>query len=272
MISVISLNWNTTDLIINLFNSIMKLSKDKKEIIIVDNGSQQDEFDRLLKYFYNYSDVLNVEGQRNEYFFEIENNKKTTKLKLIQLPENIGFAAGNNYALQYLNNNTSYVYFINSDILISESNWDEKFEDIFLDKRVGVVGCAYHPLKWDRLGNFHIQPIPTNPVISETVQGAFFGISKRVIDETISVDDHLFDENFKFAHYEETDLQIRIIKRGYKTYWVPINHQHFHNQSATKKNGYNLCEDIKNINDFKNNSQRNKQLLIKKHNEYFQNK
>ena len=74
------------------------------------------------------------------------------------------------------------------------------------------------------------------------------------------------------AHYEETDLQIRIMKKGYKVVWTPIKHIHDHARSATKSNGYNLNENIKNQAEFNTHSNRNKQNLFNKHKDWFENK
>jgi len=54
--------------------------------------------------------------------------------------------------------------------------------------------------------------------------------------------------------------------------WFPLEHEHLHNSSATKKNGYNLCDEIKNINEFKANTEKNKQLLRLKHKDFFESK
>jgi hypothetical protein len=51
-----------------------------------------------------------------------------------------------------------------------------------------------------------------------------------------------------------------------------LKHEHLHNQSSTKKNGYKLSEEIKNINDFKANSEKNRLLLIQKHSDFFNSK
>jgi GT2 family glycosyltransferase len=131
---------------------------------------------------------------------------------------------------------------------------------------------AYHPLKWSKDGKFQIQKISNVPVESESVQGAFFSIPFEILQTIKSKDGFWFDENFKFAHYEETDLCFRVIDLGYKCYWFPLLHKHLHDSSATKKNGYNLSDEIKNIDDFKKNSEKNRQLLYNKHLIFFRTK
>jgi hypothetical protein len=132
---------------------------------------------------------------------------------------------------------------------------------------VGVVGCAYHPLVWDKNGCFRTLPKPNQPVESESVQGAFFGIKKAVLDKVGG-----FDENFKFAHYEETDLCFRVMKLGLKCIWFPLEHEHDFTKSATIMHGYKLCDEIQNKNEFRVNSEKNRKLLLEKHKEFFNKK
>lgn len=242
MISIIVLNWNTSEMTIRLYNSIKKNTCQDFNFYVLDNGSKNEEYQKLFTLF-----------NENEF---VRRNEK-----------NVGFAAGNNQICKIIKNyNHGHVFFINSDIIIKEKYWDLKMVEM-LDQNqfnVGIVGCAYHPLKWDDRGNFHIQPLVNYPVESESVQGAFFGIHKNLFDELMR-EDFIFDEEFKYAHYEETDLCFRIRKMGYKIYWLPVEHVHDHHNSATKRNGYNLNDEIKNQADFKANSERNKQLLVKKH-------
>lgn len=240
---MIILNWNTTDILYELYDSIRRLTFIvDNQVIIYDNGSRKEEFDKFQKFKFQEKNFILT---RNE--------------------TNIGFSAGNNVASGYVNENALAVFFINSDILIKEEDWDLKFMTAFTDEKVGIVGCAYHPLKWDKNGNFHIQQIPKEPVESESVQGAFFAIRGELFRKLLKQDGYIFDENFKYAHYEETDLCFRVRKMGYKIMWIPVNHEHRHNQSSTKQNGYCLNDEIKNIDDFRKNSERNKQLLVKKH-------
>jgi len=264
--SIITLNWNTTKLLIGLYESLLKNTKEKFEFIIVDNGSKKDELKLLLSYF---NQELNTNAQTVAFFDEKEN-----RIIIHRERENRGFAAGNNEAISYAEG--SVISFINSDIVVDEKDWDQKVFDI-LGEDVGCVGCAYHPLKWDKNANFHIQPVPSESVDSETVQGAFFSVTERALDDikimpkkmSMYFQKWFDDDNFPMAHYEETDLQLRMMQKGYKIKWIPIKHQHLHNRSATKSNGYHLNDDIKDMNDFKRNSNNNKMNLLKKHQWFF---
>jgi len=228
-----------------MYESAKKLAKDKFNTIIVDNGSTKEEYEKLLKY--NFEDT-----------------------KIVRSENNLGFAAGNNLALENICSDC-YIVFINSDIIISEQNWDEKYKETLDIDNVGVVGCAYHPLYWSRDGRFKILPLSDSIVESESVQGAFFGIKKVLLDVMKDNDGCYFDENFRFAHYEETDLCFRIMKFA-KCMWMPLKHIHDHHHSSTKKNGFKLNSEIQNEQQFKANSERNRQLLLRKHAEWFASK
>jgi len=240
VISLISLNWNTTDMLIRLYESAIKNTLNEFQLVVLDNGSNDLEYQKLYEYF------------------------KPKKLVIvIRLEKNIGFAAGNNCALKHANG--TEIIFINSDIIIEEEKWDEKFSKVLNSDNVGIAGCAYHPLIWTKSGDFKIQPLATEPVESQSVQGAFFGMHGLIIQKIVLQDKFLFDENFKFAQYEETDLCFRIRKMGLKVIWFPLKHVHDYNHSGTKTNNYQLSDEIRNYEDFKNNVQRNKALFIEKH-------
>lgn len=248
MNTIIVLNWNTTDLLIGMFESACKTASQQFKTIIVDNGSTQEEYIKLLSYFAQCKDLVVIK----------------------KLAKNVGFAAGNNIGISLVRDK-DLVFFINSDIVIEEENWDLKFKQLF-QENIGVIGCAYHPLLWNRDGRFQIQAKTTYPVESESVQGAFFSIPFNLLLEVQKRDGFWFDENFKFAHYEETDLQFRIMKMGHKCIWFPLSHQHLHSKSATKSNGYKLSDEIQNEQQFKANSEKNRQLLYNKHIDFFRNK
>lgn len=242
MISIVVLNWNTTKMLVRLYETIKKFTSSDYEVIVLDNGSRIEELKAL-----------------NEYF------KSEQKVKIIEEPKNLGFAAGNNKALLFVSRESDFIVFINSDIYIQEDKWDEKFKECFKDHSVAICGAAYHPLSWDKNGNFHIQPLASHPVESESVQGAFFALRYNI---ALEIGLPIFDEAFKFAQYEETDLCFRVRKLGYKVMWIPVSHIHDHNNSSTKKNGYHLSDEIKNIDDFKKNAENNKKLLLKKHGDF----
>ena len=253
MMYVLSLNWNTTDSILRLYKSLQENSSNEFVFVIVDNGSCTQEFHHLMNFFQNKDNVF---IKREEI--------------------NLGFACGNNRGIEIIkkmiNNNNDdnpYLFFINSDIIINEKNWDKKVISELDKNNVGIVGCTYHPLKWDKFGKFYIQQKTEQSVESETVQGSLFTIKYTVLEIEYEKNKTYFDENFKFAHYEETDLQLRIMKLGFKCIWLDIDHIHDHNHSATKKNNFKLSDEIQNESDFKKNSEKNRQLLFSKHKDFF---
>jgi len=274
MNGIIVLNWNTTDLLIGMYNSARSNSQNPFHFVIIDNGSREEEVDKLFGYFKKLHNEQVGEKHNNSNFvkdlYEYKNKDFIVTIK--KLPKNIGFAAGNNVGLKLLDSKITNVIFINSDILIEEKFWDSKFDVLLSGLNVGIIGPAYHPLRWNKDGRFQIQAKTTEPVESESVQGAFFGIRYSVLDTVIKKDGFVFDENFKFAHYEETDLCFRIMNLGYKCLWFPCAHQHLHNSSGTKKNGYKLSDEIQCEADFKMNSERNRQLLMRKHDTFFKGK
>ena len=268
MNSLIVLNWNTSDLLIGMYESAYRNANEPLKTIIVDNGSTDKEFVKLQEYFGKNCKESRIDVSKDIFFvYRMSDHDVIIK----KLETNIGFAAGNNVGLKFIDEDKN-VFFINSDIVIDENDWDLKFEKMFENKKVGIVGCAYHPLVWSKDGRFKIQPMSQVPVQSESVQGAFFAIPVEMLKRVKARDNCYFDENFKYAHYEETDLCFRVMGFDLECWWVPCKHLHLHDKSATKSNGYRLNDEIKNINDFKANSEKNRLLLFKKHQCFFEAK
>jgi len=247
MIYLLTLNWDTSDMLIRMYKSAIELAEKEFNFIIVDNGSIKDEYDKIVNYDFKNCTIL-----RND--------------------KNLGFAAGNNIGLQQIQEKDCSIVFINSDIIIKERHWDLKFQDMLDQPNVGVVGCAYHVLSWDKTGHFKINQQITETSESEGVQGAFFGVKKCNLDKIFQKDLYWFDENFKYAQYEEIDLQWRVQYLGLKCLWTPIDHSHDHHHSATKAHRYRICDEIQNEKQFKENAEKNRQLLLKKHKIFFNSK
>lgn len=96
-ICAVILNYNTYEDAICCAESILKSDYTNYEIIIVENGSKNDSYEKL-----------------NEVF------KNNSKIHLIKSEVNLGFAKGNNLGIDYARQelNADYVFVTNSDIVV----------------------------------------------------------------------------------------------------------------------------------------------------------
>ncbi|MFZ8805841.1 MAG: glycosyltransferase family 2 protein [Candidatus Calescibacterium sp.] len=165
----------------------------------------------------------------------------TTKYPIvfIQSGDNLGFAGGNNLGIKYAlaKNDFDYIWFLNNDTVI-ESGALEKMVD-FIDKNtsVGAVGslslfysnpdivqacCGTTTFRFIS----DLSPLFQNKRKMEIflqsfelknsfLQGVSMLIRRRTIEEI-----GLFDENL-FMMFEESELCLRMIKRGWKVWCIP---------------------------------------------------
>lgn len=113
-LSIVIINYNTFSITSDCLRSIYKYTKELTfEIILVDNGSK----DRAAK----------------EFLIDFP------EIKLIALPENVGFARGNNAGIEAAL--APVILLLNSDTLIFDNSIKATFD--FLNKKedVGLVGC-----------------------------------------------------------------------------------------------------------------------------------
>ena len=205
MISIIIVNYNTTQLTNDCIESIFLHSTDVDfEIIVVDNSDSDD--------------------------FKLYNSR--SQVKVIRSTENIGFGRANNLGLSFAIG--EYILLLNSDTIVlnnilrlfldeilmtsddifglSTFLVNEKYEPIHsLEKFPTVLGDISKRIESRIRIKKHIINIhQNNKILGYYATGAVLFLRKKVISK-----EGFFDPNF-FLYYEETDLQKRFQNAGYK--------------------------------------------------------
>lgn len=224
MISIIIVNFNTKELLINCINSIYKVTKDVNfEIIVVDNKSS--------------------DGSENAVKEKFEN------VIFIQTGENLGFGRANNIGIN--RSSGKYVFLLNSDTILC-NNSIKIFFDFYekYDNNIGKLGALGGELLQDdgKFRNHSSQYFPKmrdefkviwNAFISKISRKMILNTKKEVVltqNEKFKEVDYVtgadlfickskmievgcFDKNF-FMYFEETDLQKRLVKKGFTNYLI----------------------------------------------------
>lgn len=216
-VSILIVNYNTSELLVDCIDSIMSSTKSiEYEIIVVDNASKDNS-------------VSNIKNRFPD-------------VKVISLNENIGFGKANNIGAETAIG--EFLFLVNSDMIFTE-NSVRKMHDFFIKNEIelslGVLGCKL--LDVDRNINNSGGGFPwvKNDLLElyDVVRLRFLKIKKPgrdhynfnkeyfKIDYVIGADMFLrrnlffkagcFDKNY-FMYYEEADLQMQITKLGYKNY------------------------------------------------------
>lgn len=206
-ISIIILSYNGGEYTKNCIESIEKSDRSYDEIIIVDNGSQ-DETIRIL----------------NEIV------KENDKIKIYFQDKNLGFTKGNNVGIKKAKKNNDIIL-LNNDTKVITPNWIKKLnKEIYQIPKAGLLGCRLVD-DHDRLlhaGAFMFDDNYTGyqigslterdvnqynrPHLEQMVVFAVVYIKRELINKI-----GLLDEDY-FAYYEDTDYCLKAKEAGYDTY------------------------------------------------------
>jgi len=215
-ISIIILNWNGLENTVECLESLKKITYPNYEVIVVDNGSKENDVDVLKEEYRDY-------------------------IKLIRNKENLGFADGNNVGILEVlkNKEVEYIFCLNNDIVVEPDVLDKllkvaedkKFKDFgsFQPKMVWYyhrdlmdsAGLLYskNSLGFNRGGFESVEKYNELKEIFGCCGGAAF-YRRKVVEELVKEDKEFFDSDF-FAYYEDCDVSFRLLWRGWKCCFVP---------------------------------------------------
>lgn len=216
-VTVVIVNWNGERYLDRCLSSLLAQTVIPHEIILVDNASSDASLDIVRRY---------------------------PVVRILELTENLGFARGNNVAIEAAASESEWIALLNPDAfpeprwleaLLSAARENSKF-DVFGSKLVKAdkptvldgAGDAYHisGLVW-RMG--HGAPVSSHPeyageVFSPCAAAALY--RRRAL-----LDVGGFDENY-FCYVEDVDIGFRLRLAGYRCLFVPASVAH-HIGSAT---------------------------------------
>lgn len=212
-LSLIIVTHNSEQFISRCVDSIDRQTVTPDQVIIVDSGSDDPSY-------------LDVYRAREEF--------------QVNLSDNIGFAAGNNYGMRCIAGDPRYILFINPDIILEPDNIERAIDALQEHSSVAIVsgrlkgydtiaGAATGLLdstgifrtwygRWYDRGQGHEdhdnfrerQEVPA-------LCGAFMFCRAASLDEERP---EIFDEAF-FMYKEDIDLCLRLGQRGWKMLYLP---------------------------------------------------
>jgi GT2 family glycosyltransferase len=207
LISVVILNWNGLDCIIDCVESVEKTAYKNIEIIVVDNAST-DNSPHIIK-------------------------KQFPRVRLLKLDENMGYAAGNNRGFHDARG--AFIATLNNDVIVEPDWLDQPLEFLEQDETVGIIACRQ--MKYDDretidclygypLRSLLFQPMGSGKKYSSHhlyaqpgyvlgAGGASAIYRKKLLDELGG-----FDERY-FSYHEESDLCMRAFLTGWKCMYAP---------------------------------------------------
>ena len=227
-LSIITVNWNTRDILLNCIESAYKtIKKHSFEYIVIDNGSTDRSSEAVRS---NYPDVIQIINK-----------------------DNIGFSKASNMGLSA--GKGRYLMLLNSDTILTDNAADSLIGFMDDHPEAGAAGGQLLNKDGSRQNSFDISPTLITELSNKSLLRLLFPgryLNKNLIfDKPAEVDQiigaciiirhevaeqvGLLDERF-FIFFEETDWAYRIRKSGWKIFHVPSARiYHLQGQSAIKK-------------------------------------
>ncbi len=202
LVYIILVNWNGIDDTVECLDSLKKITYPNYKVVLVDNGSKDNQAEKLKKIF---PDVF-----------------------LIKNKINTGFVGANNQGIKIaLKNKAKHVLLLNNDTVVKENFLDILVEEIESSKNVGAISpkiLYYKSNKiWSMGGKISILTGISimigkgknsvkylKNIEPDFLTGCAFLIKSEIIKKV-----GLLDPIY-FAYYEDVDWSYRIRKSGYK--------------------------------------------------------
>jgi O-antigen biosynthesis protein len=241
-ISIIIVNYNVRDLLIDCIDSVLKsLNNFTSEIIVVDNASTDDSIEAIKRIY--------------------------PQVKLIISKENHGFAKANNIALKQAEG--KFILFLNPDTLLSERTITVCIDYFLKNSSASIIGCKIlnadgtlqvacrrsFPTPWNAFaklsglsklfpqsrifGKYNVTYLnPDETYRVEAISGAFMFFRREVYDDIGGL-----DESF-FMYGEDLDWVFRASKRGWKTFYVPFTQILHYKGESTRRSNINASDNF----------------------------
>ena len=207
-VSIITLNWNGTDVTCSFLESSRNLLYPNYEILVCDMNS-----------------LINPQSQINAGHYP--------QTKVLVSSKNLGFAAGNNWGIKQASGD--YFFIVNNDTELTPGIIDELLEPFYEDASIGVtcpkIKYFSHPdtIQYAGFEKMNMYTGRTHsigdkqkdtgqyntPGYTNGAHGCAMMVKKEVIEKT-----GMFPGTF-FLYYEEWDWSMRIMNAGYKIYYQP---------------------------------------------------
>ena len=203
LISIIIVNWNGKHFLRDCLSALGSQSFSPLEIILVDNGSTDGSVDYVKRHY--------------------------PRTIVVQLPENRGFAGGNQKGLEVARG--QYIALLNNDTWV-EKNWAEKlFQPMLQDSSIGI--CASQLLinnseaidsAGDGLTTWGVgfkRGFEENQKFFQNQEEVFGACAAACLYRRKMLDEIGFLDTDFFFNDEDTDLNFRAQLAGWKCLYVP---------------------------------------------------
>lgn len=214
-VAIIILNWNGLDNTEKCLDSLLEIKNVNYNVIVIDNGSNNNEAEKLKKKF-------------------------GSKIEVHPLPENIGFTGGMNYGIETAKKfKPEYYLLLNNDTTVDKNFLKNIIQTASSDPSIGVVSPMIYNyfhrneiifsggyVNWLFGKTFHRTNKIDYVLTCKFITGCCFLIKKEVIEKIGKLDNRFF------AYFEDAAFSITATKAGYKCVCDP-SAVIYHKESAS---------------------------------------
>lgn len=228
-VSIIILNWNSYEVTMDCLLSLQKIDYSNFEIVVVDNGSVDGSPEKLLE--------------------------NAPEIRMIRNAANLGFAGGCNMGMRdALRRGTDYVLLLNNDTIVAPDFLTRLVNVTESDEKIGAASPKVlffdHPDRLNYAGGEHRRwrLFPKMIGLRQLDDGRYDNIRevsfltgcafliKAGVVRKIGVLEEIY-----FHFYEDIEWSLRVLKAGYKTFYVPaakIWHKEHYVTDRNQQNGF----------------------------------
>lgn len=210
-VAIVILNWQNASDTLDCLNSVMNLRYDNYCTIVVDNGSGDDSVERIRAAF--------------------------PQLTLLALPDNLGYAAGNNVGIQQgIEAGADYIFVLNNDTSLAPDMLARLVTVAEENPQVGMAGpkmYCYEPkdvifaagsmIEWQKGDIFHrgmftadmIWEDSAKPEPVDFISGCGVLVRRELIEKAGALDLSFF------LNYEDIEWCVRARRMGFDVWYVP---------------------------------------------------
>lgn len=215
--SIVMLTYNELHLTKTCIDSIKQHTRsDQYELIVVDNASS----DGTKEYIRELEDVVFIDNEKNQ-----------------------GFAKGCNQGAKRATGDS--ILFINNDTIVTENWLSPLKEALFASERIGMVGPVSNYVSGPQLVHPSYTDVKELPAFAKEYTAARKGqrtyvhrlvgfclLVKRKLIEDVG----FFDERFGYGSFEDDDLCLRSLLKGYQLQIVHDSFVHHHGHATFHAN------------------------------------
>jgi hypothetical protein len=213
-VAVVTLNYNQSIMTIECVNSILKSNYNNFIVLLIDNGSTEDNYQILFKEYANNNKII-----------------------LIRIIDNVGYVKGVNRGIEEaLKISAEYIQIMNNDTLIDPEAISVLVEECQRHNNKAIVsGKVFHydrPETLQYIGHYFKDRRFLSEIFpgrNEKDIGQFDVVSERDMLDDIFwllpqkvVEDVGFYNPYFFLYAEQADYALRSVKKGYKLIYTPL--------------------------------------------------